>query len=167
MFFTYKPKGCTADAECANGSRCDTAWASSALMERRRGPDFRLRRRLIALLYRQHDERPGKAMEASGLCVDRSSSVYSDSPTGRVNALSVKMLIGTRDPAMPKKYSSDHTWYSSKFMNPSVRTVREFDPPQAGRTFTPDYRSAREPGARARVFISSTRSRLRWRMRHP
>ena len=155
MFFTYKPKGCSADAQCANGSRCDTglgvigpAWNEEA------GLTFGCADGSSPYCNASTmNDASGKPVEASGLCVDRSSSVYSDTPTGRVNALSVKMLIGTRDPAMPKKYSTDHTWYSSKFMNPSVRTVREFDPPQAGRTFKPDYRSAREPGARARVFI--------------
>ena len=154
MFFTYKPQGCTTDAECANGSRCDTALGIiGRSWNDEEGLTFGCADGSSPYCTASTMSDPGRAIEASGLCVDQSSSVYSNSPTGRVNALSVKMLIGTRDLATPKKYSSDHTWYSSKFMNPSVRTVRDFDPPQAGKTFAPDYRSAREPGAKARVFI--------------
>jgi hypothetical protein len=154
VFFTYKPKGCTTDSDCLNGSSCDTdlgyidpAWDSEE------GLTFGCVDGSSPQCHASTlSDASGKPTE-SGLCVDRSASNYSGTPMGRIGAVSVKNLIGMRDRADPRRYSRDHEWYTSKFMNPSIRTVSVFEPPQAGKPFKPDYRPAQVAGGQARVFI--------------
>jgi hypothetical protein len=155
MFFTYKPQGCTVDADCSNGARCDTGlgyvgapWTS----------DEGLTLACVdgsfpACVAGTLNDAEGKPIAESGFCNDPSSTVFADTPMGRVSAVSVKQLIGTRDRTVPKLYRTDHVWQTSKFMNPTVRTVRSFAPSRQGETVTPDYRPASSAGPLARVFL--------------
>jgi hypothetical protein len=154
VFFTYKPMACTTDSQCRNGSSCDIGLGYA-------GPAWDDEEGLTfgcvdgsspacnASTLADASARPVE----SGLCVDRSASNYSDTPMGRIVAISVKNLIGMRDRGDPRKYSRDHEWFTSKFMNASIRTVSAFEPPQAGKSFVPDYRPAEKAGGQARVFI--------------
>jgi hypothetical protein len=154
VFFTYKPLACTSDAQCRNGSSCDLGLGYA-------GTPWNVEEQLTfpcvdgsssACNASTLADAAGKPVE-SGLCVDRSASNYGDTPMGRIVAVSVKNLIGMRDLANPKKYSRDHEWYTSKFMNPSFRTVSAFVPPRAGQPYAPDFRPAQKAGGEARVFI--------------
>lgn len=154
VFFTYKPEACTQDADCPGGSQCDVQMGYL-------GPPPSSQEQLTIgcddgspyCTASTKNDASGKPLAASGLCVDHSSSTYANTPLGRKNAAVVMNLIGTRDLATPKKYSTDHRWYTSKFMNASFRTVRDFQPPQAGKSATPDFRLADGAGPHSRVFI--------------
>src|SRR5262249_22769367 len=150
----YKPMACTSDSQCPNGSSCDiglgtagSAWNAeeSLTFPCVDGSSSACNANTLA-------DASGMPTE-SGLCVDRSASNYIDTPMGRIVTVSVKNLIGMRDLENPKKYSRDHEWYTSKFMNPSIRTVSAFEPPQAGKPYAPDYLPAQKAGGQARVFI--------------
>ncbi len=150
IFFTYKPKACATDADCSNGSRCDTGLGYM-------GPppdqDEGLTFSCVDGSSPACVAATLKGVEISGLCSDRTSSVWSDKPFGRTGAVTVTQLIATRNESTPKLYHTDHTWQTSKFMNPSVRTVRNFSPPASGRDFQPDYRPATAAASGARLFI--------------
>lgn len=155
VFFTFKPQGCSTDAECDNGAVCDTSlgyfgtpWTDDA------GVTFACPDGSSpACVAFTMTDAAGQPIMDSGFCQDRSSTLWTDSPMGRVGATSTKLLIGTRDPKVPKKYSIDHVWRTSKFMNPSFRTVREFEPPEDADATSPDYRPAEDPSPQSRVFV--------------
>ena len=155
MFFTYKPQACATDADCSNGSRCDIGLGyQGPPPQQGDGLTFAcIDGSSPACQAATRKDAAGKDIAASGLCSDRSSSVWSEKPFGRLSAVSVKQLIATRDLATPKRYHTDHSWQTSKFMNPSLRTVRNFSPPQQGKPFEPDYRPAVAVAQSARVFI--------------
>jgi hypothetical protein len=59
----------------------------------------------------------------TGFCVDKSSSVWADTPAGRVSGMALKQRIGIRDPNNPKKYRKMRDWMTNKFLNTTVRVV--------------------------------------------
>jgi hypothetical protein len=156
VFFTYKPMGCSTDADCVNGASCDTglgyfgpaytdpAGVTWACVEGEAA-------QCIAATMLDDE---GAPVPDSGFCVDRSSSIYTDTPLGRRAALSVELLIGRRDPISPKHYHTEAVWQTSKFMNPAFRTVQAFEPPgQAPEGFVADLGPAMHPGEHSKVFI--------------
>lgn len=155
VFFTYKPLGCATDADCPNGTRCDTGlgyvgtpWTSDeGLTLACAGGSS------PACIASTLTDASGKPVADSGFCNDPSSTVYADTQAGRTAAVAVKQLIATRDRDVPKKYQTNHVWHTSKFMNPAVRTVASFAPPRPGEDHAPDYRPAQEAGPQSRVFI--------------
>ena len=156
VFFTYKPMGCSTDADCVNGASCDTGlgyfgphhtdpagitWAcvdGSA-------------EQCIADTLKDAE---GAPIPGSGFCVDRSSTMYTDTPLGRRAALSVELLIGRRDSDNPKLYQTESVWQTSKFMNPAFRTVQAFEPPGSEPDgFVADFGPAMQPNEHSKVFI--------------
>lgn len=145
VFFTFKPQSCSKDGDCTSGARCDTGLGHiGRAPEDDEGLTF-------ACVKGSTPACQGEP--ARGLCLDPTSSMWANTALGRVGSVSVKQLIATRDLKVPKRYHVDHTWHTSKFMNPSVRTVQRFSAPQTGKSFTPDYRPATTPGAESRVFV--------------
>ncbi len=153
VFFTYKPQACTSNAQCPNGSQCELGMGvlgPAATSEEQL--TFSCEDGSAGCNSSTLNDAGGKPI-ASGLCVDHSVSTYANTPLGRVNAVVVQNLIGTRDLATPRKYSTDHRWYTSKFMNATFRSVRDFDPAQAGKPAEADFRPVDSAGPRSRVFI--------------
>jgi Cys-rich repeat protein len=155
IFYTYKPLGCASDTDCPNGTRCDTGLGHF-------GEPWTVETGLTmscvdgsspACVTSTLNDAAGQPIADSGFCNDPASTVYADTPVGRTSAVAVKHLIATRDPAVQKKYHTDHTWQTSRFMNPAVRTVASFAPPAHGAEFAPDYRPATGAGPLARVFV--------------
>lgn len=159
VFFTYKPQGCRTDAECANGASCDLGlgyfgppWTEAAGITwacvEGSGP---------ACIAATMTDAAGQAVEPSGFCVDRASTIWADTPVGRRSALSVQLLFGRRDRANPKNYHPEFSWHTSKFMNPAFRTVQAFEPPTgAVGGVAPAYGPAMHPSRRSRVFVWGT-----------
>lgn len=156
VFFTYKPEGCRSDTDCSNGGQCDLELGYT-------GPPYTDDEGITwacpdgsnpecnAATMRDGE---GKPIEPSGFCNDRSSTIWADTPMGRIGSLSVKLLIGKRDADVPKKYRTGHIWHTNKFMNPSFRTVRAYEAPaDAPAGFVPDFRPATGPSEHAKVFV--------------
>ena len=91
------------------------------------------------------------ASSNSGFCQDRSSSVYDSSAAGRRLSVVYQQEIGTLDSSQPGRYLTQ-LWNTNKFINPSVRTVADFDP-QRKRGVGNDYSSATGVGPREKVFM--------------
>lgn len=153
LFLTAKPQACRADADCVNGLSCDTA--IGILGER---PD-----RPAGLTLPCDDSTPGctvdplfnaegAAVPGSGLCSDRGSSIWADTPFGRAGAYAIRHLVGIRSVSDPGIYADTRPWLTNKFTNVVTRTVRDFVPGRPG-TEPQDYRGATAPGAASRVFL--------------
>lgn len=156
VFFTYKPKGCLSDSDCENGASCDIELGYY-------GPAYTDPKELtwacvegeteVCIAETMTDD-AGNPVPDSGFCVDRSSTIFTDTPLGRRAAVSVELLIGRRDPQSPKHYHTEWVWQTSKFMNPAFRTVQAFEPPgQAPADFVADFGPALKPGEHSRLFI--------------
>jgi hypothetical protein len=156
IFFTYKPEGCRTDEDCSSGARCDVglgyigppysddAGITWACVDGK-SPGCNAATMIDA---------SGEPIESSGFCNDRTSTIWADTPMGRISSLNVKLLIGKRDRQTPKKYHTGHVWHTNKFMNPSFRTVQAYEPPgDAPPGFEPDLRPAAELSEHAKVFI--------------
>jgi hypothetical protein len=154
VFFSYKPLGCQVDSDCPHHTSCDTGlgevgthWKDPA-----------------GLTFACVDDSPfcrnstltdagGQAVARSGLCIDKTSSNYTDTPRGRIDGVILELLIGKRDATVPKRYSVDHVWHTRKFMNSNYRTVRSFDEPGAAHAAAADYHWVDRPSPKGRVFI--------------
>ncbi|HWM27072.1 MAG TPA: hypothetical protein VNQ14_01340, partial [Woeseiaceae bacterium] len=156
VFFTFKPEGCRSDADCSNGAQCDLELGYF-------GPPYSddagitwscIEGSLPQCNASTMSDTDGKPIEPSGFCNDRSSTIWADTPMGRISSVSVKLLIGKRDVATPKKYHTGAVWQTSKFMNPSFRTVQAYEPPgKSPGSFVPDFRPATGGSATAKVFV--------------
>jgi hypothetical protein len=91
------------------------------------------------------------ATSNGGFCQDRSSSVYDSSAAGRRLSVVYQQEIGTLDSSQPGRYLTQ-LWNTNKFINPSARTVADFDP-QRKRGVGNDYSSATGAGPREKVFM--------------
>lgn len=156
VFFTYKPEGCRVDGDCSNGARCDLGLGYV-------GPPYTDDAGITWACLDGSSPQcnaatmidiGGKPVEPSGFCSDRTSTIRADTPMGRISSVSVKLLIGKRDREVPKRYHTGAIWQTSKFMNPSFRTVRAYEPPgKAPRGFAADFRPAAGRSAHAKVFV--------------
>jgi len=156
VFFNFKPQGCVADSDCSNGMTCDTglgyigqpytddAGVTFGCVEGSSPA-------CIADTMKTADE---AAVAGSGFCADHGSTAYVDSPMGRVGAVGVYLLVGTRSTENPKFYTIKHHWLTNRFMNVALRTVRNFAPSEDA---APDFRttgaSENDLGAHPRVFM--------------
>jgi hypothetical protein len=150
IFNIGKPLGCDAGRPCENGMRCEatlgyigartTEQANLTLACRDGTPACNADTTLNAA---------GEPNAGSGLCVDDTSTLRGERISNLLAPVALRVLIGLRDPAQPKRYRDTREWLTHKFMNVSVRTVQRFDP-AAG---APDYRPAGVEGAGRRVFL--------------
>jgi len=156
VFFTYKPMGCRTDADCVNGASCDVGLGYF-------GPHYTDPNEITWACVEGSSDQciadtmlddEGKPVPESGFCVDRSSTIFTDTELGRRAALSVELLIGRRDRETPKIYHPEFSWHTSKFMNPAFRTVQAFEPPgSAPEGFVADLGPATKPGPHSRLFV--------------
>jgi len=159
VFFTFKPQGCSTDRDCSNGLQCDNGLGFS-------GPPYSTDEGVTfgcvdgsteACIADTMADPSGAAVAGSGFCVDRGSSIWADSAIGRTNAMSVKLLVGTRSLENPKIYTPDHEWRTNRFLNVALRTVNNFDPAaatdEANAAARPDYGPADGSGKNPRVFL--------------
>ena len=154
-FYTYKPEGCRANDDCSNGAECDLGLGYI-------GPHYTddegitwgcvegASEMCVAATMKDAD---GNPIEPSGFCNDRTSTIWADTPMGRIGSLSLKMLIGKRDRETPKKYHTGHVWQTNKFMNPGFRTVQAYEPPGSLEGFEPDFAPATIPSKHSKVFV--------------
>lgn len=128
IFNITKPEGCRTDADCANGLTCDTGLGYY-------GMPYTEETGLtlpcidgMPLCQAQTEPDSGDTALPSGFCVDRGSTVWADTPTGRVASSGLRVLIGMRSESDPRKYSDTREWLTNRFVNVSARSVDTFAP---------------------------------------
>jgi hypothetical protein len=155
VFFTAKPLGCRTDDDCVNGLSCDTGLGYVG--ERFDNEDGLT----LACIegtseYCNADtmtDAEGRPIENSGLCTDRSSSMWGATGTGRTNSMAYKVLIGMRSTENPGRYTDTREWYTNKFYNLAVRTVERFEPSAGTSHSHQNYNPARGSGGNQRVLL--------------
>jgi len=154
IFNITKPRACTGDADCSDGLPCDTTFGyigvRSSVEELFTLP---CRDGAPACDAATMVDAAGTPVPDSGFCADPSSVLAGGPVSGLLNPVALRVRIGLRDPATPKKYGDAHDWLTNKFMNVTVRTVERYDPPTPASRSEPDYRPATGTGASQRVFL--------------
>jgi hypothetical protein len=75
-----------------------------------------------------------------GMCQDRTSPMYNTSEDGRTMSIALRTEVANASQLIDEVYYSQ-SWFTNKFVNPSVRTVNDFDPARANGSGN-DYRPA-------------------------
>jgi hypothetical protein len=154
VFNAIKPMGCTGDSDCSNGLTCDTGLGFI-------GTPFLTEENLTLSCI---DGQPGcqadtvfdeggAAVSPSGMCIDKTSTIWADSDAGRMTAAGIRQRIGTRSHDDPRIYGNIHEWLTTKFLNVTATTVEKFDPTKAGDDGSVNYRPAEGAGDQQRVFF--------------
>ena len=154
LFITGKPLACGKDAQCGNGYTCDSQVGFVGVP-----PD-----KQPGLTLPCSDNAPGcnrdtladpagEPISGSGLCTDKTSTIWSDTDFGRVGAYVIRQLVGVRSLTDPRQYTDIHEWLTNKFTNPAVRTVSDFVPERGAGRAKQDYRSAGAASGNRRVFL--------------
>lgn len=150
IFNITKPLGCRQDADCGDGLSCDLELGYYGL---RFDQEESLTLACVdGMPMCQADtmvDDTGAPLPGSGFCVDRGSTVWADTPTGRVSASGIRVLIGMRSDADPRKYPHTRSWLTNKFLNVAARTVERFEPGGAAN----DYSPARGTGDKSKVLL--------------
>ena len=154
LFITGKPQACSKTADCSKGFICDTSVGFVGV-----SPD-----KQPGLTLPCSDNAPGcqrdtlfgsagAPVSGSGLCTDRTSTIWSDTDFGRVGAYAIRQVVGVRSQTDPRKYTDTREWLTNKFTNPAVRTVADFVPAKGSGRAKQDYRNAETSGGNRRVFL--------------
>lgn len=153
LFYTNKPQGCRADSDCDNGLHCDTGLGYAGQ------PYYVGEGQTVLCLDGSSEDciadtmvdESGAPIVGSGFCSDPGSTVWAAEGFGRIAAVGLIHLLGRRSKDDPRRYIDTREWLTNRFLNPAVRTVRDFEPGRdaAGQ----DYRPASGGGGNARVFI--------------
>jgi hypothetical protein len=149
-----KPQACVRDADCDAGLSCDTGLGFAG------APPFQEAELTLGCF----EGRPGCVAETlldaagnpvtgSGMCVDRTVSVWSDTPAGRVAAVAMKQRIGLRSQLNPKEYTGIADWMTIKFLNTTVREVRAFNPERGAEPGQLDYHPPQDTDTSRRVLL--------------
>lgn len=154
IFNTTKPVGCAADTDCGHGQACD---AALGYLGTRYDQDEILTlpcpEGTPACIADTMVDAAGQPVPGSGFCVDRGSTVWADTPAGRVAAAALNQRIGVRSKADPRKYANIEVWSTNRFGNVTARTVQHFVPANDHGETEADYRGARGAGTAQRVLL--------------
>ncbi len=154
IFNVTKPQGCTSDADCAHGLSCD---AGLGYLGSRFSDQANLTLPCAegtpGCVADTMADAAGKPVPGSGFCVDRTSTVWADTPAGRVSAAALAQRIGLRSTADPRKYTDIQAWLTNKFVNMTPRTVERFEPEKGAGAKNQDYSKAKGSGGSRRVLL--------------
>jgi hypothetical protein len=117
IFNITKPQGCRIDADCGNGLSCDTGLGYVGV---KYFEEESLTIPCIAGNFCQSDtmvDADGAAVAGSGLCIDQTSTVWADTPAGRISAAGIRQRVSLRSTKNPKDYSLIREWLTNKFLN--------------------------------------------------
>jgi len=154
LFLTAKPQGCRTDADCSTGFSCDTGLGIlGARFDQREGLTLPCNDGAPGCAASTMFDANGAPIEASGLCGDRSSSIWADTDFGRAGAYGIRHLVGLRSTTDPAVYTDTREWMTNKFTNVAVRTVADFVPGRRPGSEKQDYRGAGAAGDNRRVFL--------------
>jgi len=150
VFNIGKPQGCTKDAECSNGLACDTTLGYFGVRySQQENGTIGCRDGAPGCTSDTMLDAADKPVPSSGLCIDPTSVLRNGPVSNLLSPIGIRVLIGARDMATPKRYGDIHEWLTNKFVNVTTRTVERFDPAGA----KPDYRPAQGAGGNRRVFF--------------
>jgi hypothetical protein len=72
-----------------------------------------------------------RALPTSGICVDTTNGLFNAAdPNARLQSVALREEIGNADLGVDEIYYT-RSWFTNKFVNPAVRTVRDFSPSRA------------------------------------
>lgn len=149
-----KPQGCQSDAQCDAGLSCDTGIGYLG------APYYQEAELTLGCTEGRPGcvadtmvDAAGAPIAGTGLCVDRSSSTWSDTEAGRVASVVMKQRISLRSQSNPKEYQGLDDWMTVKFVNATVRAVERFDPAKGTESAVIDYLPATGTDARQRVLV--------------
>ncbi len=146
LFYLSKPQVCSNDAACS-GLVCDTGLGYvGERPEVQEGLTFGCVDGGPYCAADTMNDAAGKPVAGSGLCVDRTSSMWRDDDLGRIAGVAVTHRIGLRDTVEPKRYRPIRDWPTNKFANLALRTVQDFDPARGAGRAQQDYRAAHPGG---------------------
>jgi hypothetical protein len=154
IFNITKPLGCAKDADCSNGLTCDTKLGyfgtrytdeENLTLPCRDGTPFCTADTMA--------DAAGKPVPATGFCTDETSVLRGERVSNLLSSVGLRVRVGIRDAAVPKKYGDTREWLTNKFMNVTVRTVQDFDAARGARSTAQDFKPASGSGAKRRVFL--------------
>ena len=155
IFYTSKPQGCRADADCSNGLVCDAGLGFvGERYDNDKGQTVRLRR-WHSRMQRRHDADVRRCSRSQAAA----SARIRPAPPGPTltwdgsAASALKNLVGVRSASDPRRYLNTREWLTNKFSNVTPRTVRDFVPARGAGAAHQDYRIATGAGRNQRVFL--------------
>jgi hypothetical protein len=154
IFNVTKPKGCRVDADCGNGLSCD---AGLGYLGSKYTDEMGL---TLACVDGDPNcnadtmtDAAGAPGPQSGLCTDHSTTIWANTPAGRVSSVALVQRVGLRSVTDPRQYTDIQQWLTSKFVNMIARTVNDFAPDKGLHQARHGYQAAKEVGANRRVFL--------------
>jgi hypothetical protein len=154
MFITGKPQACRADADCSNGFTCDTSVGFvGAPPNQQPGLTLPCRDNAPNCKSDTQLDAAGAPIPNTGLCTDKTSTIWADTDFGRVGAYAIYQLIGVRSLTEPGKYTDIREWLTNKFTNPASRAVADFVPARGSGRSKQDYRNTGKAGGNRQVFM--------------
>ena len=151
IFNIGKPRGCATDADCTNGLSCDTGLGYFGVpYSQQDNLTLGCREGAPGCVADTMTDAAGAPLPGTGFCVDDSSVLRGPRVSNLLSPIGIRVLIGLRDAAEPKKYGETREWLTNKFMNVTVRTAERFDPARGAR---PDYSPAAGAGGSRRVLL--------------
>lgn len=154
IFNTGKPQGCTTDAECRTGQQCDAGLGYlGARYDQEESLTLPCPEGTPACVAETRVDAAGQPVPNSGFCVDRGSTAWADTPTGRVAGVALNQRIGIRSKTDPRKYGGVQVWLTNRFANVTARPVQHFVPANDRGETEADYRGAHGADASQRVFL--------------
>ena len=122
LFYTSKPKGCRADADCPGGLTCDTGLGFvGEPYDKPAGLTVACVDGTPACAADTMVDSAGKPIEGSGFCSDPTSSIWSQTNVGRVGGVALTQLVGIRSTTDPALYTNTRQWVTNKFANAALR----------------------------------------------
>lgn len=154
VFYTSKPQGCRADADCSDGLTCDTGLGFvGERPDKQEGLTLACTAAQSGCNANTLFGPVGHPIKDVGFCIDRTSSIWAGTDMGRVNATGVRQRIGIRSTDDPRHYTDIREWLTSKFANVTMRTVEDFVPGRGPGHSHQDYKPAKGQGTNRRVFL--------------
>lgn len=154
IFNVTKPQGCRVDADCGGGFACDTELGFlGARYSQEQGltlPCFDGDRGCTSDTM---TDATGRNIEGSGLCTDRTSTIWANTPAGRISATALQQRVALRSLSDPRHYTDTQRWLTNKFVNATARTVTDFRPEHGSGSSHQDYSVASGAGKNQRVFV--------------
>jgi len=154
IFNSTKPRGCTTDDQCGHGQSCDIGLGylgtrfdqeENLTLPCLDGSPFCVAETMVT--------GNGEPLADSGFCVDEGSTVWGDTPAGRIAAAALVQRIGIRSKQDPRLYGDIRLWLTNRFVNVTARTVEHFVAENGEGATEADYRNAKGSGRTQRVFL--------------
>lgn len=124
LFVTGKPQACRADAECTNGLTCDVSLGVlGARSDQPAGLTLPCADALPGCAVDTQFDEAGTPVKASGLCSDRTSTIWTQTDFGRIYAYGIRQLFAIRSDTDPSLYAVKAEWLTNKFINVAARSA--------------------------------------------